>query len=70
MGDIYAKIIGHDAIKHGLLHAVATKHLHHALLFMGQAGVGKSTMARNRSFANYRRQIRCNVAEYVIIVFA
>ncbi len=46
MGDIYAKIIGHDAIKHGLLHAVATKHLHHALLFMGQAGVGKSTMAR------------------------
>lgn len=46
MGDVYAKIIGHEAIKRGLAHAVAEKRLHHALLFVGQAGVGKNTLAR------------------------
>ena len=33
MGDVYAKIIGHEAIKRGLAHAVAEKRLHHADAF-------------------------------------
>lgn len=46
MNDIYSDVVGHDAIKRGLSHAVLHDRLHHALLFAGIAGVGKFTLAK------------------------
>lgn len=44
--DIWAGVLGHESIKSGLVYALKTGKLHHALLFSGCAGVGKAMLAR------------------------
>lgn len=46
MDTLFNDIIGHDNVKNGLLHAAGTGHLHHALLFSGPDGIGKTMLAR------------------------
>lgn len=44
--DIFEDIKGHAAVKQGLLHALLTGRLHHALLFSGIEGIGKTMLAK------------------------
>lgn len=43
--EIFKDILGHESVKSGLIHAAETEHLHHALLFTGPSGIGKTMLA-------------------------
>ena len=43
---MFEDIIGHTAVKNGLIHATQTGRLHHALLFTGPDGIGKGLLGR------------------------
>ncbi|MFA5624601.1 MAG: DNA polymerase III subunit delta' [Bradymonadales bacterium] len=43
---LFDDILGHEAIKRGLMHALRKDRVHHALLFMGRSGIGKAMLAR------------------------
>ena len=43
---MFEDIIGHAAVKNGLIHATQTGRLHHALLFTGPDGIGKGLLGR------------------------
>ena len=47
MTDIFSDILGHEHAREGLIHAIKNDRLHHALLFSGPSGIGKSMIARS-----------------------
>lgn len=46
MENLFPDILGHESVKNGLLHAIKTGRLHHALLLSGPSGIGKAMLAR------------------------
>jgi len=42
----FASLVGQDHVVRALSHALASKQLHHAYLFTGTRGVGKTTLSR------------------------
>ena len=46
MDSLFSDIQGHESVKSGLIHAMQTGRLHHAILMTGVAGIGKSMLAR------------------------
>ena len=44
--NVFSDILGNNSVKRGLIHAVQSGHLHHALLFAGPAGIGKAMIAK------------------------
>lgn len=43
---LFFDVIGHEAVKKGLIHAYQNERLHHALLLCGPSGIGKAMLAR------------------------
>lgn len=42
----FSELVGHDTVKHALIQSLSSEKLHHAYLFTGTRGVGKTTIAR------------------------
>lgn len=42
----FSELIGHDVVKQALIQSLSSEKLHHAYLFTGTRGVGKTTIAR------------------------
>lgn len=43
---LFSDILGHEPIKRGLMHALQSGRVHHALMFLGRSGIGKSMLAK------------------------
>ena len=65
----FETLIGQDHVVRALSHALSTKRLHHAWLFTGTRGVGKTTLSRLLAKAlNWSLALQKNPAVRVVLV--